>query len=163
MTYRMIVIRWNEPDIRGYADHLSARLLQDARAIRQSFEHRVIGPRGGEYRAKCAVLLRAEVADLDYSAFAAFNTRRGMDLGVLRLVFANAQRESVKSVAWKERGSKQFRTADVSIEYSSAQRGKLEGLYEGVVRRMLRNLFERNATARRICTDAHGTSCSVCG
>lgn len=163
MTFPMIVIRWNEPDIRGYADHLSARLLQDARTVRPSFEHRVTGPRGGEYRAKCAVLYKAEVVDLDYSAFAAFNTRRGIDLGVLRLVFTDAQRESVKSVAWKERGSKQFRTADVSIEDSPPQPGKLEALYEGAVRRMLRNSFERNATARRLCTEAHGTSCSVCG
>ncbi|MBC7821057.1 MAG: HNH endonuclease [Planctomycetaceae bacterium] len=39
----------------------------------------------------------------------------------------------------------------------------LEGLFEGAVRTITVNAFERNQEARRQCIGAHGTDCCICG
>ena len=112
MVERTIVIQWND-SARGFADHLNERAFTGAPA--SNFEHRVIGPRGGEHFAKCELRLNGQIADLDYRKFADFNTRRGMTLGVLRIVFTSTTRDAIGSLKWREPASKTFEPAEATF------------------------------------------------
>jgi len=120
-------------------------------------------PAGGEHLARCRLRISGGIADLDYATHAAFNRARGMDLGVMRLRFADNLRRSLVSVGWKDPGSTVFRATDVQITYEDAHAGRLEKLYEGALRRMLRSSFVRSLRARRICIETHGAACVICG
>jgi len=162
MKYTTILLRWNERAIRGYADLLPATILAGHKE-RECFEHRVQGPRGGEYRAKCRLTGGGTSVDLDYERFSEFNLARDMELGVLRLDLGDANRGAIEGVKWKQKGTSRFEVADVDVEYTSPPPGRLDMLYEGAVRRLLRNGFVRSARARQMCVVNHGSACVVCG
>jgi len=52
-----------------------------------------------------------------------------------------------------------------SISFSLPEEVELvqEGIFEGAVRRVTVNAYERNPEARRQCINHYGTKCSICG
>jgi hypothetical protein len=118
--------------------------------------------------ARCHVTVRGNTVDLDYEPFASFNRAHGMDLGVMRLLFAASAGTSVRAVQWKRRSSRRF-IADLATVSAEARIGKRgpgrsnDALYEGALQQVLRETQKRTREARRQCCEHYGTTCSVCG
>ena len=70
--------------------------------------HRVHGPRGARYSAKCDVAVDDLTAVLDYEPYPAFNEAQGMLPGITRLHFADADRKKIVRVEWKAKGTARF-------------------------------------------------------
>lgn len=108
-----IAIKWlEEGPAKGYVDVLPIMWFAREGRIDRAV-HVVRGPRDAAYMATCRVTVKRRVADLDYAAFARENGRRDMEVGTMRIVFKNSDRDTVISVKWRElTGS--FRKAPVS-------------------------------------------------
>jgi HNH endonuclease len=158
---RPIVIRWDEAGIRGYLDVLPADLLRVGKH-RAAVEHEVRGPRGGHYGlAKGKVAVRAKAVDIDYTSFAKLNDERGMELGILRLVFADHNRRVIDHIEWRNQGEKHFKPAEAAVIPTSAL-PSAQTIYEGAVKRINTRAFVRDPRLRRRCIAHYGTMCAVC-
>lgn len=93
-------LRWNEREAEGYTDYLSAGSLSAPSA---RITHQVIGPRGWRGIAACSVALNGPTVLLDYRPFASENTRAGMDVGLMTLVFSSSASKIIR-VEWKYSG-----------------------------------------------------------
>jgi hypothetical protein len=107
-----LAVTWMEPDIKGYTDLLPVQRI----AMPGVLIHDVRSPKGGIEHAKCYVTPGPNRADLDYSAYLAFNEKRGMDVGVLRLLFGDVDRTQVFGRLWKQAGSSKFTRAKCTVE-----------------------------------------------
>src|SRR5690606_13414807 len=96
---RRIEIRWKRGTAAGYTDVFPieefSQPVTDAERT-----HLVRGPGGGSYTARYALSVKAREATLNYSAFAAYNKRQDMDVGVMTIRFTDGRRAQVQSVLW---------------------------------------------------------------
>src|ERR1039458_7049274 len=100
----VIELTWQEPEIEGYSDLLPIERI----GTEGTLVHDVRSPNGGITQAKCFVKPGPKRADLDYSNFVAFNQKRDMEIGVMRLLFSDIDRTQVVQMLWKDHGSAQF-------------------------------------------------------
>ena len=107
MGTSLIGVRWTDRESKRYMDVLRSEWFATPGAVAE-ITHDVLGPKGGLYRARCQLLVRDTVADLDYEPFADFNLRQGMYLGLLRLHFEPGKREMPIRVEWRYSGRKTF-------------------------------------------------------
>ena len=169
MKHNTIVVRWNE--VSGSGGFVDLLPIDDVspRSHNSVLDHRVLGPRGGRLgTARCKVTVRDKRVDLDYGPFGSFNRAQGMELGVLRLLFAASTGTTVRDAQWKPRGSRRFAggVASVRAEARTGKRGpgrSNDALYEGALQQVLRETQKRTRVARRQCCEHYGTTCSVCG
>ncbi len=114
----MLTVLWHDYESSGFTDNIPLEwLLSDG--ICKGVVHHVSGPRSGQYRAKCNIIVSGPKADLDYRPYADFNEKEGMDLGVLRIVFSGIDRSTVSNVLWKYKGERGFKSYPVTVGYSS--------------------------------------------
>lgn len=110
----MLTVLWHEEGAEGYTD-----LLPDEWFLKEVFLHAKVhdvrGPRSGLYKAKCNVKVSSASADLDYEAFARFNTKHEMCLGIMRIQLESKNRVRVTQVLWKEKGDKSFVPCSTTI------------------------------------------------
>lgn len=105
-------IRWKVGPARGYTDVFPLEWFEGA-GRREGGVHEVQSARGRRYRAKCDINVRGKRADLDYEPYVTFNSRQGMELGVLRLHFSDPDRMIVSRAEWKDMGTSGFAPAEV--------------------------------------------------
>jgi hypothetical protein len=158
----VITVLWDHVAIRGYIDQIPVRVV-DRRSDGIKIDHKVLRPRGTLYGwARCRVNHEARRVDLDYSPFADWNEDRGMDLGTLRLNFADTARKVLRNVEWRDAGAKVFDDANVTVTVPKGLTST-DALFEGAVRQMLASTYERDPRARARCIDHYGSSCCACG
>ena len=156
-----ISIRWEEAGIRGYTDLLPSQVVTGS-LNGSAIEHEVRGPRGGHSGiAKCRVIIRSRAVDLDYEAFKEFNINTGMELGVMRLMFADSKRRVLRRIEWRDAGTKQFEPAEAMVVSNAVT--TTQALYEGAVQSIERRTFVRDARLRQRCIAHYGSTCTVCG
>ena len=97
-----IEIRWKAGTAKGYTDVFGIKEFETAVSGVERL-HLVLGPHGGQHIARYRLKVNGAVAWLDYKAFAPFNRRQGMELGIMQLRFATASRTKVVQVYWDGR------------------------------------------------------------
>src|SRR5712691_4533633 len=106
-SQKLLAIRWINRGSKGYIDVFPASAF-GSEGVTDEFTHLVVGPQGGQYHTKCRLTVHSTTAMLDYKAFREFNTSQGMYLGVLRLDFADTNRDKLANSAWRDPGRKRF-------------------------------------------------------
>lgn len=121
----MFVITWKSGPEKGYSDFLPASWFAEV-GESSHLAHDVGGPRRGRYVARCSLNVRAKTADLDYGgAHKRFNYPNFV-IGTLRLIFADADRRTLRAVQWRDAGKgKTFHKADVDISETDTTFGEL--------------------------------------
>lgn len=98
---RNIEVQWKSGIASGYTDVFPldefARLITDAERA-----HLVRGPRGGKHNARFRLKVTSYAAEMDYSAFPAYNKRHGMERGIMRFRFTDNARTDVESIWWND-------------------------------------------------------------
>jgi len=86
---RNVEVRWKRGTAAGYTDVFPvdefAKTLTHAERA-----HLVRGPRGGQHSARFSLTVKTSNAEMDYTAFPVYNKRHGMEHGVMRFRFADA-------------------------------------------------------------------------
>lgn len=163
-TKETIAITWRDKESDGYTDVFPYDTFA-ALTTGTTVTHQVVGPKGGTSTAKCRVVVRAKIADLDYQAFGPFNLARRMLLGVARIEFADGDRTAVSGLWWKPKGAKVFTvTKFESVRCLLAPLPAYKGLGKQT-QKVLRPVRERpgQAAFRRRLKFAYGNSCCVTG
>ena len=94
-------INWLRPSIKGCLDLFDYGEF-DEECADVPREHTVRCPDGWEGRAKYRLTVDGSCARLDYAAFAKVNRKRGMDPGIMTIVFDDADRVRVRGVLWQD-------------------------------------------------------------
>jgi hypothetical protein len=114
-----LVITWREGLSKGYSDVFPLRAILVAQA-NPTLTHSVRGPKGGVLFARCKVVPREKMVDLDYTGDnTEYNKNRNMLLGVLRLKLSRVTRGAVDEVLWRDKGRQKFSTVDVTAALES--------------------------------------------
>jgi hypothetical protein len=114
-----INLKWKNGSASGYTDILPIPLLQCRGEIGLA-EHEVLGPDGRRTTVQCRVNVSESFADLDYEPFRDHNLAKGMELGVLRLHFANRDHTIVRKAEWKAFGEAEFKETDTEVVSSAS-------------------------------------------
>jgi len=115
MKRHALVLTWLERECDGWQDILPWALF-DREVSGQVVTHDAHGPVAARDQAKCRLSVRGRVADLNYIPFRCFNEAQGMDLGVLRLRFADSSRQAISRVEWRHVEDDAFSVARVTAE-----------------------------------------------
>lgn len=158
---RSIEVRWIRGTAAGYTDvfpidEFSRELTGDERA------HLVRGPRGGKHTARFRLTVTNAEASLDYAAFVQWNERHGMDPGVMKLVFGNAGRTSVKSLWWD---GQQVPPEDATVASAQGAQPTSPGELAVKVHRTQADVLLRPGQAefRRALDLTYGSKCCISG
>jgi hypothetical protein len=110
-------------------------------------------------------VVRQSSADLDYEREHEFNTRNGINLGVMRLHFADADRTQVDSVEWKDANRKRFQAAAVELVHYVPPKPIPYAGPGTKAQKVLRPVRERPGQERfrRHLKLAYGNCCSLSG
>lgn len=152
-------ILWKKGEAAGNTDVF---LVEDLKADhkRDVLTHVVWGPGKKNYFARCRVTTHGTTATLDYRDFKTFNKRDEMELGVMRLEFADAKRRSVRNVYWE---GELFDAKWVDVKTQSTKRPATasdvaaERIYEFASR--LRR--QGQVAFRRSLQEAYGSKCCI--
>jgi hypothetical protein len=109
----MLMIKWKSGLSNGYADLFPSRWFEQDGEWSQR-EHDVKTPRGGFLPARCAVHVNANVASMDYRGYPSFN-EPSHHIGILQIVFTDAQRSKVEKVLWQVDGTDEIIKEDVDV------------------------------------------------
>lgn len=112
----MLTILWHDAESSGYTDQIPSDWLSHEDGL-DEVAHTVIGPRSGQYTAKCDVKIRDNVVEFDYEPYEIFNRAHGMLLGAMRVQFADLSRERVTQVFWKEKGHTEFAPCSTTASF----------------------------------------------
>jgi 5-methylcytosine-specific restriction endonuclease McrA len=105
----MLTILWRDKESAGYTDLLPEEwFVAEGRTDGRVHLVKGKGPRTATCKAKCNIVVRGVIADLDYRPYGEFNTRQVVLLGVLRVQFVDSKRRAISQVWWKNQGSNRF-------------------------------------------------------
>ena len=122
----MLTVLWHDEESAGYTDLFPDDWFSKE-GSRLGRTHDVRGPQSGIYKAKCNVRIHGSRANLDYEAYADFNSKQGMCLGIMRIQFETKVRSVVTQVWWKDKDSKNFQPCSTTIGHEPpAVREQLE-------------------------------------
>jgi hypothetical protein len=147
MTTDLIAIRWTGPDAKGYTDLLPIEVFANEGTTKE-LTHFVVDPKGRLYKAKCRLGVQGTTAHLDYQQYSTFNERQGMDLGVLRLRFANTQRDVPMRIDWRAPGQRAFSKADATLIDHPFSATPPYRLQRASAKRVRREIRERSGQLR---------------
>jgi len=116
----MLTIKWQSGDAKGYSDEIPNTWIV-SREPQQMVKHYVIGPKGAAHIAWCDIHPQEAAVEIDYTAYRRQNERNGVDIGILRLEFADSNRSGTPNVYWKDNFVDDFtsRTADTKVSWQS--------------------------------------------
>ena len=97
----MITVLWHDEESNGWTGLFPRKWFIEIINLTAQV-HEVRSPRGKIHSAKCDLVVASRSADLDYRPHAAFNRKNGILIGLMRLEFQSADRQSVSCVLWKE-------------------------------------------------------------
>jgi len=99
--HRAVEVLWLSGTAAGYTDLFPIEEFgQDVAGAERL--HLVRGPHGGGHHARYKLTIAGLTATLDYGAFADFNVRNGMEVGVMTFEFADSDRSVVRAVRWNK-------------------------------------------------------------
>lgn len=99
--HRAVEVLWLSGTAAGYTDLFPIEeFVQDVAGAERL--HLVRGPHGGGHHARYKLTIAGLTATLDYGAFADFNVRNGMEVGVMTFEFADSDRSVVRAVRWNK-------------------------------------------------------------
>jgi hypothetical protein len=165
----MLVIEWMSGESEGYSDLLPERWFK--KDVRAPFmDHEVLGPRGGTSTARCSLIIKGKIADLDYTGDHARYNRKRFALGTMRLVFTNATRTAIAKVEWRNEGIKAV-YVDADVEWYNRSMPLVElGTFNPVDVKDGRKQIEQMVTLRqgqqafrRDLMKAYGARCAITG
>lgn len=157
-------ITWQDKQSNGYTDVFDAETFSSV-SSRMVITHEVLGPKGGTASAKCLLTVHSKAAELDYEGFKTFNTRRGMFLGITRILFSDTDRSKVCNLEWKPIGSNIFE--EMPFKVAAYELPRIPD-YKGAkkpARLVSRKVRERPGQAefRRKLKQTYGHTCCISG
>jgi|SRR5665213_1032845 len=157
-------LTWRSGLARGFTDILPRQSLQMGTGDPR-FVHLVRGPRGSLSAATCVLTLKGKVARLDYNPFPAENTPAGMDLGVMRIQFKDADRTEIALIQWADGTSRRFKTPDIKVGFEKKIAWRAYKPVKGKRKLVWRKAKERRGQAafRARLMLVYGTRCCISG
>lgn len=157
-------VRWKSGTARGYTDLFPLEWF-DNNGERKGSVHLVQDGRGKRYRAKCDVTVKQLRADLNYEPYRAFNVAQGMELGILRLHFADSDRLHISRAEWKPADATGFVAADVRLtEFELPHFGQYRPNKKPSSKVMRpRRERPRQRSFRKVLTVIYGGRCCISG
>ena len=110
----MISIYWNSGPSAGFTDRLPSWWFV-ADGEQSSLDHDVQGPGRRRPVAKCSIRVEGAVAELNYGGQHAGHNEPNFPIGVMRLIFNDSSRTSLKKVQWRFDNSHTFENVDVEV------------------------------------------------
>lgn len=134
-------VKWNDSEAAGFTDVLPQSMFAVDGEV-AGVTHKVRGPTKAENtEAQCDVRVEGTQADLDYSPYALFNDERDVMLGLMRIVFVDQTRQSIKQVLWRDDRAKDF--AEISPAPTVAVEGEAVNHVSMVVPRFTFNVGQK--------------------
>lgn len=170
MTY--ITLSWHDIESAGYTDLLPADWFASLGRFPARI-HKVRGPRGGMYKAKCDLLVERDTALFDYEPYGDFNGREGMLLGQQKFKFRDERRKAVAQVFWRKKGDGKFVPFSTTITVEEERGGSISEDVdlmdeEGrtyLVAHLARERSSKLVKAKKaaVLKDTGTLACEVCG
>ncbi len=100
---RFFTIEWTRGESKGSVDEIPTQWFA-TECNRGEVTHGVRAPRNWRRPAKCSLSVSRLAATLNYVAFEKVNARNGLVIGLLKIGFTSARRDTICSIHWKCKG-----------------------------------------------------------
>jgi hypothetical protein len=108
-----ICVTWREGIAKGTTDHLPYKLFATIRTLRKQ-KHRVTWRTGHDW-AWFDISVEDRRAVLDYRPYVKLNSTHNMELGQLRITFADAERTRIRLYEWKGLKERHFQGIEFDL------------------------------------------------
>jgi predicted HNH restriction endonuclease len=154
-----IQIRW-KPVNEWLIDIIPRNVFTDE-CKRILLEHRIRSFQGKEkYRSRCLLTIKNREAILDYSdkTVLQYNKKRGMRIGVCRIMFTSPNRNLIKRIDWIEDGKEQKNAATSNW----SQQEYTDKYIEGGDKEISLEVTKRDPQLKADAIRRYGSACQVC-
>jgi hypothetical protein len=106
-------IHWHDEGTKDYEDIIPSTLFLDRQSKPQI--HDVIGPNGGEHKAKFELRHDGGEWTFDYEKFQKFNKAQGVGIGQMKLRFRSPNSSGMPVVSWRDQGQDKFERCTATV------------------------------------------------